>query len=94
LIAELAYDTDRDEIERELCIPERVPPESVINLGLLDNEIAIWEEKLATISDDAQLAAIDLQNMLQKQQQALQMLSNISKSTHDTIMSIIRKIGG
>jgi hypothetical protein len=44
--------------------------------------------------DDAELAHVDLQNMLQKQQQTLQMLSNISKMLHDTAMSIIRKIGG
>jgi hypothetical protein len=35
-----------------------------------------------------------LQNILQKQQQTLQMLSNMSKAIHDTAMSVIRKIGG
>ena len=35
----------------------------------------------------------DLQNMLQKQQQITQLMSNISKVLHDTAMSIIRKIG-
>jgi hypothetical protein len=44
--------------------------------------------------DDAQLANVDLQNMLQKQQQTLQMMSNISKMLHDTSMAVIRKIGG
>ena len=44
--------------------------------------------------DDAQLANVDLQNMLQKQQQTLQTMSNISKSLHDTAMSVIRKMGG
>ncbi len=42
--------------------------------------------------DDAQLANVDLQNMLQKMQKTLQMMSNISKSCHDTAMAIIRKI--
>ena len=51
------------------------------------------EQKLATIGDDAQLANIDLQNMLQKAQQTLQLMSNVSKMLHDTAMSIIRKIG-
>jgi hypothetical protein len=46
------------------------------------------------VLDDAQLANLDLQDLLQKQQQALQMLSNVSKTLHDTAMSIIRKIGG
>ncbi|KKK45560.1 hypothetical protein LCGC14_0853590 [marine sediment metagenome] len=36
---------------------------------------------------------IDLQSALQKQQQTLQMLSNVSKMLHDSSMSIIRKIG-
>jgi hypothetical protein len=52
------------------------------------------EEKLNSVGDDAQLANVDLQNMLQKQQQTLQMLSNISKMLNDTAMSVIRKIGG
>jgi len=51
------------------------------------------EEQLSSVGDDAQLANVDLQNMLQKQQQTLQMMSNISKMLHDTAMAIIRKIG-
>jgi hypothetical protein len=35
-----------------------------------------------------------LQNTLQKQQQTLQMLSDIEKSMNDTAMSVIRHIGG
>jgi hypothetical protein len=65
----------------------------VKSVDLLDNEIARWEERLSTLGDDAQLANVDLQNILQKQQQALQMLSNISKAQHDTAMAIIRKLG-
>ena len=55
--------------------------------------ISEWEEMLKTVGDDAQLANIDLQNMLQKQQQTIQMLSNISKVLHDTALAVIRKIG-
>jgi hypothetical protein len=51
------------------------------------------EEELSTVGDDAQLANIDLQNTLQKQQQTLQTMSNVSKAAHDTAMAIIRKIG-
>jgi hypothetical protein len=47
-----------------------------------------------TVGDDVQLANVDLQNMLQKQQQTLQTMSNISKMVHDTAMNTIRKIGG
>jgi len=52
------------------------------------------EEQLNSIGNDAQLANLDLQNALQKQQQAIQMLSNIMKTLHDTVMAVIRKLGG
>jgi hypothetical protein len=52
------------------------------------------EDKLNKGSDDAQLANVDLQNILQKQQQTLQMMSNISKMLYDTAQAVIRKIGG
>jgi hypothetical protein len=46
------------------------------------------------MGDDAQLANVDLQNQLQKQQQVMQMLSNILKMMHDTAMAIIRNLKG
>jgi hypothetical protein len=52
-----------------------------------------WCDKLQEVGDDAQLANIDLQNALQKQQQTLQTMSNVSKMLHDTAMAVIRKIG-
>ena len=52
------------------------------------------EAALNALGDDAQLANVDLQNVLQKQQQTLQMMSNISKMLHDTAQAVIRKIGG
>ena len=60
---------------------------------IFDNYIKEMEEELNSVGDDAQLANIDLQNNLQKQQQTIQMLSNISKVLHDTAMAVIRKIG-
>jgi hypothetical protein len=60
----------------------------------LDTHIQNLEETLNSVGDDAQLANVDLQNMLQKQQQTLQMMSNIAKMLHDTAMAVIRKIGG
>jgi uncharacterized phage infection (PIP) family protein YhgE len=60
----------------------------------LDARISSLEEKLNSIGDDAQLANVDLQNILQKQQQTLQMMSNISKMLYDTALAVIRKIGG
>ena len=59
----------------------------------LDTGVGVLEEKLQSMGEDAQLANIDLQNKLQKQQQTLQTMSNVSKAAHDTAMSIIRKIG-
>ena len=94
IFTESARPYDVGPIEHELCIPNRVPPKEVKSLAQLDSEIARWETKLNSIGDDAQLANIDLQNILQKQQQALQMMSNISKMAHDSAMEIIRKIGG
>jgi hypothetical protein len=78
----------------ELCISNRVPPLGTDSLALLDSEIARWDLRLATMQDDAQLVSIELQDMLQKHQQYLQLLSNISKATHDTAMAIIRNIKG
>jgi len=60
----------------------------------LEDYIKGLEEKLNSVGDDAQLANVDLQNMLQKQQQTLQMMSNISKMLNDTALAVIRKIGG
>ena len=59
-----------------------------------DQHVRSLEEKLNSVGDDAQLANVDLQDVLQKQQQTLQMMSNVSKMLHDTAMAIIRKIGG
>jgi hypothetical protein len=81
-------------VEYELCIPDRVPVAGLKSLASLDSEIERWEERLASLGDDAQLANVDLQNILQKQQQTLQMMSNISKMLYDTAMAVIRKIGG
>ena len=53
-----------------------------------------YDQQLQSVGDDAQLATIDLQNWTQKQTQLLQMLSSISKTSHDTAMAIIRKMGG
>lgn len=60
----------------------------------LDRYIVELQQKLNAVGDDAQLANVDLQNALQKQQQTLQMMSNVSKMLHDTATSVIRKIGG
>ncbi len=43
--------------------------------------------------EKAERANIEMQNALQKQQQTLQTISNVSKMLHDTAMAIIRKLG-
>jgi hypothetical protein len=68
--------------------------EALDTKGKLDAYIKGLEEKLSSVGDDAQLANVDLQNILQKQQQTIQLMSNISKMLHDTGMAIVRKIGG
>jgi hypothetical protein len=45
------------------------------------------------VKDDEQLTSVDLQNILQKQQQALQMLSNVSKMAYDAAVATLRTIG-
>ena len=63
-------------------------------LEILQRDMQTFGEAMKEVGDDdAQLANIDLQNMLQKQQQTLQMMSNISKVLHDTAMALIRKTG-
>jgi len=63
---------------------------TVAQLQSLVNQM---ESALDTVGDDSQLANVDLQNMLQKQQQTIQMLSGIEKLMNDTAMSVIRHIG-
>jgi len=69
------------------------------NAGIVKTEqerqdyLRYLQDKLNAVGDDAQLANIDLQNALQKQQQIVQMMSNISKLLGDTAMNTIRKIG-
>lgn len=50
-----------------------------------------WME---TVGEEAELATVDLQQVLAKQQQTQQMLSNITKMMHDTAKSIIDKMRG
>lgn len=61
--------------------------------GKIEKLIRTKENELQKLGEDAQLANVDMQNHLQKMQQTLQMMSNISKQLHDTAMAVIRKIG-
>jgi len=59
----------------------------------IDFEIDSLRAVAANLNEDDQLAKVDLKNMLQKQNQTLQMISQISKQLNDTAMAVIRKIG-
>ena len=59
----------------------------------LEAHIKNMEESLASLGDDAQLLNSDLQNTMQKQQEFINMLSNISKLLSNTALAVIRKIG-
>ncbi len=85
--------TQNNQMADDIGLPSTIPPTDVTTVEELDNAITKFEEKLSTIGDDAQLANTDLQNILQKQQQTLQMMSNISKMLSDTALAVIRKIG-
>jgi hypothetical protein len=61
--------------------------------SLSASQKALAQVKQVNTADDAQLANVDLQNALQKQQEALQMMSNITKLLNDTTVAIIRKLG-
>ncbi len=58
-----------------------------------DEYIGDLEEDLAAMGEEADLANIDLQNALQKLQQVIQQLSNVSKVLNDTALAAIRKLG-
>ena len=60
----------------------------------LEKYIASLDEKLKQLGDDAQLANVDLQNILEKQQRTISEMSEISKMLRDTAMAVIRKMGG
>ena len=79
----------RDQLAR---LPSGKPDLNAVKRAALTKSLRQWEEKLSKLNDDAELANIDMQKVLQKQQQTLQMISNISKQLHDTAMAIIRNI--
>ena len=56
----------------------------------LGSPLQSWDEKRVSAGDDAQLANIDLQKILQEQQQTIQIMTNVAKVLHETAKSIIR----
>ncbi len=62
--------------------------------AVIDSEIESLRAYVARLEEDDQLATVDLQNILQKLQQLLQQMSNMSKQLHDIALGVIRKWGG
>jgi hypothetical protein len=87
------YNTQKEKIRDEIARLRGLKPVNPQDKKKNEARVEELEEKLSQIGDDAQLANIDLQNALQKQQQMIQLMNNISKMLFDTAMSIIRKIG-
>ena len=83
LIEEHAHPYEVSELGYELCFPDQIPPNEVRDLDDLDAVIAHWENQLATVEDDGQLAKVDLQNTLQMMVQTMQMTRTFSKTLHD-----------
>ncbi len=77
---------------RAVGLEETIAASTVNSVADMKAYLLNLEEKLASVGDDAQLANVDLQNILQKQQQSMQLMSNISKMLNDTAMAVIRKI--
>lgn len=61
---------------------------------MIDNAVTKLEGQTEDAGDDIQMLQMRLQEAMQNRQQYMQMMSNLSKMMHDTIMSIIRNMGG
>ncbi len=70
--------------------PQPEPPGQLRINRLPGRGIIIQHRTLPTAGDN--MSNIDLQDRLQKQQQTLQTLSNVSKAMHDTSRSMIRNL--
>jgi phage protein D len=58
----------------------------------LEKEISALEARLATLDELTQKMQLELQDAMNKQQQAFNMISNIMKSFHDTAKSMINNL--
>jgi len=76
----------------DLLQPLTVCQSSLLTVFQRDMEAIV--STMNSVRDDAQLANVDLQNVLQKQQQTLQMMSVICKMLDDTAMAIVRSMKG
>ncbi len=76
-----------------LRLRQAQPDGNVSSSKQLEEYIKGLETQLTLVGEDNQLAQLKLQQMVQRQQQMMQTLSNLAKVFHETHMSIIRKLG-
>lgn len=74
-------------------VREPAPAGEIVRVEALDAHIADLQNMLASTGEDMQISQLELQQMTQRQQQVMNVLSNLSKALHETSMAIIRKIG-
>lgn len=73
-------------------IRDPAPDSKITTVDDLDRNIKEWEAQLATIGDDTQTANVNLQNVIQKQMQIIEKMSNLMKVLRDKAMAIIRNL--
>ena len=64
-------------------------------LETVQEQESVLKEKVKALHDADEMDELDLmqiQDLMQKQNQAFQMLSNIMKNQHDSVQSIIRNL--
>jgi len=59
----------------------------------LEKQIKAWEDQLNSVGDDAELADIDMQGILDKQQETIDMLAAMGEVQQDTADAVIKKTG-
>lgn len=68
-------------------------PEGRVSKDQLNAMTETLKSKRDGLNNDSQMEMIRLQGLINKQQQAYQLMTNMQKKQHDTMMSIINKIG-
>ena len=77
--------------------PQSEPPSRTLSVpintrgGIIQNRVGDVRV-LRARSTDRSLSEMQFQNMTQKQSQVLQMMGNVSKSMHESSLSVVRNI--
>ena len=65
---------------------------ALLRANEIEQEIDKWEECLAELSEQGEIASLDLQRMMQQQARMFQTISNIAKVLHDVAMASVRNM--